>query len=582
MKILKGVCVYTLIILAMLLIVGILLFAAMFLMPDFGLFGYRVINKSKNPVETVEIKLDNLAEIDATKPINLVVEAQGHNVSIEYVSDSTTWVIIDKTDDMFGLYKYNKNYSEKASYSINKENNQIKITADGLEGAVSYRNSFLRVRIPKQRTMGENNTQALRYNINAKSTSGNISLIGGSKEENVKDLKIENLSVTTKSGNFGVSGLRTSNEVNKDDETKFTPVLLLNSLSLKTNKGNFDFSKLAEKIVVTNANVNVDSYAEQSPTYNDIYNQLGSANINSNSGTIEFANAGELTANINITGEDIVFKAGKVSTLGNGFYFDSAYGVFDVKSINNKPNDKSAEKRNINIISNNIDVKLEEINGEASIKTEYGNISIKILNDQTRLESVHGDITVDNANNVISATNQYGNILIKNFKSKCYVLNKQGSINVSYDKDYDATLALDQTRIKALTENFVQLINTNGSIVANNLVNKTNITALGSSNVTVNFKKLYVFDNNEVIHSIVVNGSTANVNVPSTENFWINNISKGGKIGGKVGTTTIENKEGKQWVVSPISEPAEGENNKNTIIETKANGGRINFSTKNA
>ena len=107
MKIIKGVLIYTMLLIGGALIIGMALIGCMFLFPNFKVFGWGVMFQSNKLV--TDIKSENFSPQpeDSNKVITLDIDAKLHDVEIYQFSDSTEYISIQKymSQQMFPQFR---------------------------------------------------------------------------------------------------------------------------------------------------------------------------------------------------------------------------------------------------------------------------------------------------------------------------------------------------------------------------------------------------------------------------------------------------------------------------------------------
>ena len=556
MKIVKGVAIYTLLILGALAVFAMLLVGCMFMFPNFDVFGWKVIFKSNEKALTYGAKSASYA-VDSGEYYTVNIDAGMHSVYIHQwanqgiLESEIDYVYVEKIDDMFGLYTgdYN-NQLIKPEDSEAAAKNVINIKLGGINGAVMGRKSRLDVYLP---------CIAGGYNLKIKTTTGSININGAATKTD--NLNVTGLEVSTTTGDFSWSDVRTSAINNAGDSNIYTGskvgsidtgdkdykkeqyerFVFLNNFRASTVSGNLDFSlayadAIQTSIAPTTAggvsmyDVLGGKFANNDAGLANWLNSLGNDEesgfyVDVERGDVKFSKV--IAPKFNVVGTDVLIEAKNITSLSN-FYFNVPNGVFKIEEL---------ESPLSTIITNNIDVNLTKSNGELSITTTYGNIAIGTINQNASLSSTHGNITVDKAYASISAISEYGDINVKAFRSKGYLKNKHGKINAAFDI---AWYRSNTASIKATSENFTQkfeMYNEDGSITATNLVFETSIVNKGG-NVTATFYEMANNKdaNNYVSHSISLDGGSANVQISSLEAFKFK--GKGG-ISGQIGGTNL-------------------------------------------
>lgn len=591
MKIVKGVLIYTVLIIGICLVLGMLIVGCMFIFPKFEVFGWKVMHKSNDIVK--DKHSSSLASGDYT----IEIDAGLHAVNVVMFSDGTEYVLVNKYDDMFGFYKGEYNNEVKFDYSAN---NKITISLGSVDGAVLPRKSRIDVYLPHSH----------EYDLIIRTTSGDININGASSQDSVDQLKVKSLDITTTSGDFAWSNVRSTifkvgnNDLyghsivdsidtkaegfNKDDYKRF---VFLNSLKAKTNTGKFDFS-------VKNDDVGVAAVAPTvigNRNFSDVLT-MNESNFNNWKETVltseptKFyfeADRGEFNftdivsyggLSLNFVGQDVLVKAGKITVVPSkileteginnqktfSFYFNAPNGFFDIKEL-------SATLSTI--ITNNIDIKLENVTGELSVTTTYGNIEIGEISHNASLSSTHGNITVKNTSENIIAISEYGNITVNSYSGGGYLKNRHGKITANFNKEW-----YNENKSSIIVDEYpmpMEMVSEDGSITANNLVFETIIQTTAGGTINANFMEMYkAASASDVInHKITLNGGRANVTVPNTQAFWFKGT---GSISGSVGSVPMTATEDFVTILTPNNEE---EKEVIARLEVKTTSGSINFTT---
>lgn len=637
MKIVKGVFVYTMLLIGIALIFGMLVLGSMFFL-DVPVFGWKALYQSH------KITADIYSEKITGSEIDLTINAGMYDVNIsQYVlrqvdeeNDATKkieYIGIDKMDDLWGLYKRDdqkKSVSENGIVFNKVSDSKMIIDVEQVEGLISPRKSYINVRLPYDK----------EYNLTINTTKGDI-YINGSGDEDVSNLKINSLKIKTDSGNFGWKNVKTTilakpnlrqdqtheiddegnvgNPLSEEEVDKqklinmlncsvvekvgdtpsvaeefletikvqtysYISLLPLNELVAETNTGKLNFSlstsgteftaitpvysaikgstkyrladdKVGERKGILNGGLVV--YAPLKRELNNDDKTALSNWVNAVERTQEttfrfYANRGEITfsniyalggLNLEFGGNDILLKADEID-LGGDFFLNNE--GLKLLEINKKINDNfnfnvpygffeigKLKSSLITIVADNIDIKLAEVNGELSIKTTYGNISVDKNTNNATLKSTHGDIVVGDASASLSAVSEHGNITVK-YRDRVYLKNKHGKINATFVKTEGAQY--EDTGYTAKST----MINEAGSINAENICFATTFQSLKGGTVNVNFAELHesLTAENAVEHNIIMASGTANITVPFVE-FRV----KGkGVINGNVGTISVAEK----------------------------------------
>jgi len=443
MKALKGLMIYVGIVLAMILGIGIILFAIMYFVPSFRLFGVGVVHISET-VEDTKVPIDEYygcySQIElnlSSKRIKINLEALPEIEDIQY----------NLKMDVFGIayditeYKIIKNLEVKDSVL------KVNLTVTEPNGLISDNGSVLNVYVPENTV----------YNGVINTTSADVQL---------KGIKLDRLSVTTTSGNMNVYELGTM-----ISDVRY---LILDSLNLTTDTGNFDMSSITQ--------LNVKSPIK----------------INAKDGNFKFYH---INGGIDVTGKGVKLNANTINTDSDGFRFISENGFFEIEKI------ITATGAENTIVTENCDVKINEITGKTGIVTTYGNINVGTFNSSAILESEHGNVNVTNAKEDIRITTEFGNIKVNSYLKNARFISKKGNIDVKSTGDY----------IQGV---YTQIDNVDGEIIADNKINRLIVNTTGSSKVTVTYREIKGgLENPEDVfqHKVnLSNYSSATIYMPTT------------------------------------------------------------------
>ncbi len=520
MKIIKGVLTYTMLLIGGALIICMALIGCMFLFPNFKVFGWGVMFQSNKLVTDIKSEKFSPQPEDSNKVITLDIDAKLHDVEIYQFSDSTEYISIQKYDDMFGLMKGSRDDYD-GSVTLDKvAEAHYKVETKAIEGAILKRTSRIIVYVPN----GQN------YVFNVSTTNGNITINGGQKEvagkvETATNLKVLGLNLKTTSGDFSWNNI-----YNKE---KIVP---LNTLIAKTNTGKFDFT-LGDDITLKSS--------EDSQYY-----------LECKRGEFLFDNID--ADKVNIVGDDVLVRANKLHT-EKSFYFNAPSGFFDVTTLTN--NDKGLST----IITNNIDVKLDTVNGELAITTTYGDITVNKTMANATLKSINGNITVGEAKSSLSAISEHGDITVDKYSAKVYLKNKHGKIVATFDTDAD----------RGEYTNASTMINEEGSITANKLILPTNLTTTSGGTINASYYLLPTHTTHRVKHEVnLQGGGKAYLQLPNTNAFVFTGY---GNISGRVSSQDMVACEN-EIILTPATDDTKDDM---TLLTVRGTTGAIIFSTYN-
>ena len=568
MKTLKGIGVYTLVIAGILVVIAGLLVGCMFLMPGFKMFGWALLAKN-NDVETYvggnDINGGNYTvNIDASLYDLTITLHDGKKVTVS------------QNDQMYGFYRPESYKEEDFKTKIIQDGRTINIVSPKFDNKVTARKSYLFVKLPQA---------ASNYNLNITTTSGDITITGTHIENKLKEFPLEELTINTNSGDVKFDKLRSvvvdyTDGFKKIDLTKDNPFKGLKlenvkryipskNILINSNSGDVDFRFSSESLkpeivylVATSFNnINSVSSSEGLETLLKDKQKIAPIIINSKKSDVTFNNVNAKEFSLN--GEDVLLRANNVTSL-NEFKFNSPSGLFEIESLDAPMS---------TITTNNIGIKLGVIKGELSITTTYGNIEIDETLNNTSLNTVHGNIKVKNAKGSVSAITEFGDIDVS-YYGKAYFKNERGSIKVNFVNSNLSNLSgvnLDKEYNKTC-----DIITGKGVVDATNLTYETTITSNGGR-INAQFSEMYEASQKEenniglvVNHKVILNGGSANIQIPSLKAFM---FKGNGNIGGEVGSTVMT--ANKEYTV------VVGETGSDLLahFEVDAKGGNANFST---
>ena len=588
MKIVKGVLLYTVIIIGIALVIAMLLVGAMFLFPKFEVFGWKIMHKSNETIKDTISK-----EITSSSVQTIEIDAGLHDVRIHQFEGETKYILVNKTDDMFGFYNNDDGYDNKVTIK-NPATDKFEITVSKLNGAILPRDSRLDIYVPNSKS----------YNFIIRTTSGDVSLDGTTKK-----LNLNSLNISTDSGNFSWKNINSTifkkgadsyswqvvGEVDTKEENykkeNYKQVVFINDLKATTNSGTFNF-KMENGDVANFAIAPIKS--GNGTTANVMQGMFANSNKNawlssfteSNQSNFYFeAKRGEFLfdgifsyggLNLSFIGNDVLVDANAIQlttpeeqTSENpkmfSFMFNAPNGFFKI-------NELSASLSTI--ITNNIDVKLDKVHGELSITTTYGDINISNVTENASLKSTHGNITVGNATASLSAISEYGDITVNKYSNRLYLKNRHGKITASFNREWfeaNKTYISDEQCKTTVAE----IANEDGSINVSNLVFETKLTTTKGGAINASFYEMHKADSqqNQITHKILLTGGSANVQITNLVPFMF----KGkGSIGGSIGSATITASDDFKQILSGDASYTDKTMAK---LDVQATNASVNFST---
>lgn len=414
MRALKGLLIYIGIVLAIIAGLGIIIFAIMYFVPSFRIGGVGVVHANGKD-SAVAVNFDDYS---GYSDIEINLSSKKVSLIIEPAEESTNQIDYIFSKSIFGLAYDITEYKVIKSAEIKDGTLKISIIVTEPDGAISCKSSNIKITLPTAKT----------YALHLNSTSGNITILddGGS-------YNISNLTASTTSGNLFIKPTSDKVELNE---------ITLSSLNLSTNTGKMDLSNIPA-INVTNT-----------------------IKLEASNGTYNFS---DVNGSFYVTGNGIRLDANTINTDNNGFKFISQNGYFNIKKLNTPV---SAENT---IVTENCDVKIDEISGRTGVMTTYGSITLGLLNDYATLQSKHGNITITKAKGDVRATTEFGNITVSAYEKSGKFVSKRGNIDVKSIGEYSQNV-------------LTQIENTEGSIKVDNKINKLLVTTYGSSKVDITFR----------------------------------------------------------------------------------------------
>ncbi len=538
MKIIKGVLTYTLILIGVLVVSGILLVSVMtFLKVD--IFGYSfIIGGGKYSYTN---SLVTFGAPSGTDTWTIVVNSNNYDINLRAygsVSSSNFKPDVTVSNDGFGLIdngkreatlnvKYYNNLGEEVFDTDRDTSKNMTLTLNVPDGIVNYRASSIDIVLP---------FSGFKYNFVLNSGSGDIKIYPFYNEtvrqyEN-GNLDINSLKLTTTSGNFTMEGVKETAKTNTDYQdfvnygddatgitapTRATTQVVLTKLEIESERGTFDFRK---------QDIN-------------LFNGLNtvSVKINSTRGNFYFK---EFIGGFNITGDNLFFIADTIITNDKLFLYNCPNGTLDISRLDVGNN--LAE-----IVTEYAKVDIDNLYGDISIQATYGSTNIKnTYSNVVDITTTHGDITILNIvdrlgrqqrekvpqelidekpvmeyvypigsrNGTATIRSTYGDIKVSNYYAKGWFTNKNGQININYNgtgtHNVGGNIVLDETILKTV----------DGYVTATGLKNKVTATATGSANITLTYESVPsvasgATDAVKNYYATIATG-TLTINVPST------------------------------------------------------------------
>ena len=572
MKIVKGIAIYTGIILGAILILGVVLMGLMFIFPSFGLFGYNFQYKSMDStlfsnIDFANYETDDMKLSTSSPVVNLYINNGNYNLILKptkygelqsYVESNYAGFV--KTES--GVFETTLIADGVVVKNSATGKNELNLTLDlnGPKGGVVFRggNDFY-VSVPY-----EYNGKVVSYNITANADGGDVTLQNSdNKNEFDRNLNAVSFNISTGRGNVVIKGLQSKEEGGKIVENK---EVTIKSMSISTKGGvvdlsNFDKLTIEEKLLLKSTRADY------------VFKKL-------------IAEKG-----IEIVGDNVRFQADEVTAREDGFVYKSATGGLDIGKLNcsNVDIDNYVEQGNdtykleyrvndggsytniesgtnwaikyVNyestILTDSAQIDIDELIGKFGIENEYGNITIKHCTNQGSIRNEHGNVTINtsgyfNDSKVGTAGVQYAptsSLIIYNGYGKIYVGKYfQNGVFTTENGDiecYSAYKMLDSNNNKHY---YTNILTDDGNVVFESEGNACSVISTGKSNITAKITNVtkhistdsILFEGEQVNYGFKVNSGNLNVTLPSAGNSF--DIKASGNVNGYVTTSTpIEN-----------------------------------------
>ncbi len=508
MKLFKGILLYTLIALGAVIVIALILLGLMFVakVKIFGIgFVYRTDHIAKYPM----MKLEEYDTNGTCGDIDLNIKTtKGVGVKLEAaVDDTQAFIYAETLENYYGFYK-DSNSTTLSAYSIVKDGTKliVDITVTGLNGAINYSDKcYLTVNVPRY-ILGQKDNGTYKYNVNITSENGDVNVTGAVSENKfVAPIIVNDLNVNTIKGDFTISGA-TNNLANCAKEGsvyKKPEKIYLQKLTLKTEAGRFNFADIK--------NVYVGQSTLLQCTKGDfVFDTLGV-------GTDVSGTVVDTTAVLDIFGQNILFEANNL-TVGNKLTYKTASGIFKIKET------MKSESDQIELETDSAEVYINKVlNGSIGVRSAYGNITIKEVNDSTYVENNHGNINIGTCTQGIAAISTYGDINIDKCTASALVSSQRGSIKVNNE----STSTDDKVIVNAKKTSINLTIG-----VAPFEINTTDNCTINVTVKKVVEAKTVSGEPKNVVSKINGKG-TINISIPNVEQFT---LTANGALSGSVGS----------------------------------------------
>lgn len=522
MKVLKGIFIYTMLILGAVIAVSILLLGGMYLF-KWSLFGYTFKNVNIQKDSFASINVENNG-INATAPkVKFVIDSGAYAVRIQPDSANTLISYYTMSDFTGFVKSTDKVYtpSVTTTVGVNDENIlQVNIKIATPEGWVKFddEENRLVVVVPEFYDGKE-----IKYDVDINTTSGNIILKNSVDTKNNFDapLRINSIVAKTESGNITLAGFEKELIRNKDDEiigVKPSGYVELDNIQVTTKRGTLDFSsfdqiKINEKLILNSGKADY------------IFDKLLAVK------------------GVEISGDNILVKANEITCSDGDFVFKSPSGGVQVGTLNcsgyrkvvtSQATETTEEKyhydnaqeslNNVSIFTENANVNIVNLMGKARIENIYGHITIDLLSNQASIKNENGNITInksgvlplnDNTNSIMTATssmvvyNTYGEINVKEYYQNGLFSNVKGATKLNSKF----------SRMQSSSEYFYTKVESkDGNVELVTAGNPYRIYATDKANVVITqngvFKTNNDIEKNQMYFARTTNGSLS-VNLPT-------------------------------------------------------------------
>lgn len=452
MKVIKGIFVYTMIIIGALLGVGILLLGSMYLF-KIEVFGYRFLNVniSKQIYDNLLLNSyystsggDNVKYLDSCKVdgkyyVKFVVNSDDYSIRFVPYSEGN-YVSYYVMNDFTGFVKSSTKQFRAAvniTSSIDANNTLVfNVNVSNPTGLLSFDKTESRIVIGVPEKY---NNAYFYYDMDLTTNKGNITLTNSVTSTNQFDcpLNVNSLTASTNGGNITLGGFeREIDDVASTDKVtvyKAKSTATLNGLVLTTKGGTIDFRDF-KSLTIRN------KFVLESTKADYIFENLTAENGMEVLGTNVLLKANILTCN-----GDFVYKSDtggiEVNYLNAGEYsYDANYVEGKYRFYETESN--KSKLHNVSIFSESTNITIGAVMGKARIDNEYGKIKIGYLCNQASITNANGDITITKSGvlpntltkdgeqttstSSIVAYNTYGNISVGEYRQNGYFQNVKG------------------------------------------------------------------------------------------------------------------------------------------------------------
>ena len=499
MKVVKGILMYALIGLGIILALGILLMGIMFLVPSFKVFGYGFVHNTKETTPKVLVFSNFDSSHNMTDVVLNIKASKGVNVHIVADDSNTAGSIVSKVyNHYYGFYKGERRILiSEPEYTYSGTTLTYNVNVYGVEGAIIYsENCYLEVKVPRRQltATGAAENTALSYHVNLQTENGSVSMIGTSENGAYTGvLQTKSINFSSIKGSLILDGVGSGTGGNTN--------LSLTELDITSTKsGKFDFGN-CDNVTVT-----------------------GALTLNGKLADFIFKNI-NVSGGLEIAGDNILFQADNATVAGDIVY-QSPLGAFKVAQT------LKSTSGEIRITSNSANVTVGTVEASTfGVRSDYGNIKVGTSKASTYLQGGHGNIEITKCTEGLEAHTSYGNITVGEYEKYANFSTNRGAIVAKSTFDNDEVEDLRTT------------VNLNGKASLNLTTNQIPFTVKATDTSTVNITVKKVKAQNGTTNTVSVVSlakGTLNVTMPNATPYYVRAT---GSINGRIGSTSVTNQE---------------------------------------
>lgn len=507
MKALKGILVYTALVLVSIVFIFALGVGFLYLSKNSTLFGYYFRNVSfedkvhyKNAIpsdmERISIKVN-------TKNYGVVLLPIDSDANLEITTSSAYMGFLKATVDPETQKKsavVTPDHTIKAYSSVDSEGHKvynIEITLIEQEGWLSYKKlNTMYIRLPF--------FHSASYDLNITTGDKDIEFRAGEREiknaltdaitKEVLPINVNSLKIKTNKGSAIIGNFGSSIDIIEKNRS-------FENLDITTNGGTFDFTQF-DSVTVTK----------------------GKLSLNSQNASYKFKKL-EAQKGMEVIGKNVKFDANEVVCGESGFLYKSTTGTLKIGTLNSTSRVKNTyedgsykytQSGTTKVYENTIFtesavVEIDEVLGKLGLGNKYGSVNIKHLTHQASITSENGDVTIgesgyypmkgftaedreysETSSLIVYTT--YGDIKVGEYYQDGIFYSKKGSITVNAITRYDAS---NLPLIKGVRGSegaryfYSEITSKDGKITATTNGNPIRIVCTGDANVKLTVKKLF-------------------------------------------------------------------------------------------